>query len=135
MRLSLALALKAAGLAWRPAPGDRFAVTRTEMLDDTFYLADMVIEARELEGGTIFAFNGTTEWALDSVAQEFTVWLPSETQLRGALGERFASLSRGADGFTVTLSDGRHFTDPDPEDAYARALLGTLDTGPAGDGR
>lgn len=34
--LSLALRLKDAGLAWRPRPGDRFAVTRTEMLDDTF---------------------------------------------------------------------------------------------------
>lgn len=129
LALSLALRLKEAGLQWRPAPGDRFAVTRTEMLDDTFYLADMVIEARELDSGTIFAFNGTTEWALDSVAQEFTVWIPSEGQLRAALGERFASLERGEDGFTVTLRDGRRFEDSDPENAYGSALLGALRAG------
>ncbi len=124
--LSLALRLKDAGLAWRPRPGDRFAVTRTEMLDDTFYLADMVIEARHLETGTIFAFNGTTEWALDSVAQEHTVWIPSEGQLREALGARFAGLNRDADGFVVTLTDGARFHDPDVENAYGSAVLAVL---------
>ena len=124
--LSLALELRSAGLTWRPADGDRFAVTRTEMLDDVFHLADMVVEARRLETGTIFAFNGTTEWALDSVAQDDSVWLPSERQLREALADRFASLRREADGFVVTLDDGSTHGDPEPENAYGRALLATL---------
>lgn len=124
--LTLALHLRDAGLNWRPSPGDRFVVTNTELVDDVFHLADMVIEARELESGTIFAFNGTTEWALDSVAQERTVWLPTEAQLRSQLGTRFASLTRADDGFVVTLDDGTEFGDRDPENAYAQALLAAL---------
>lgn len=126
--LSLALQLRDAGLVWRPAPGDRFVVTATEMIDDLLYLSDMVIQPRELETGTIFAFNGTTEWALDSVAQERTVWLPHEGQLRTALGDAFGSLTR-SDGYTVgAVVDGREvqFHDHDPENAYARALVAVL---------
>lgn len=124
--LTLALKLRDAGLVWRPAPGDRFVVTNTELVDDVFHLADMVIEARELESGTIFAFNGTTEWALDSVAQERTVWLPTEAQLRTALGSHFRTLSRDEAGFIVTLDDGGEHGDRDAENAYAHALLATL---------
>lgn len=123
--LTLALALRDAGLLWHPRPGDRFVVTRTEMIDDVFYLADMVIEARHLETGTIFAFNGTTEWALDSVAQESTVWLPDEGQLRAALGQRFVSLSRDG-AFVVYLDDGTSHRDSEAENAYAAALLAVL---------
>lgn len=124
--LTLALKLRDAGLAWRPQAGDRFVVTNTELVDDVFHLADMVIETRELETGTIFAFNGTTEWALDSVAQERTVWLPNEAQLRAALGQRFRSLTREAPVHVVALDDGSEFSDADPENAYALALLATL---------
>lgn len=126
--LSLALQLRDAGLVWRPAPGDRFVVTATEMIDDLLYLSDMVIQPRELETGTIFAFNGTTEWALDSVAQERTVWLPHEGQLRAALGDAFVSLTR-SDGHTVdamVAGRSRQFHDADPENAYARALVAVL---------
>ncbi len=86
--LSLALALRESGLQWVPQAGDRFTVSAPEMADDVFHLADMVVEARQLSTGTIFAFNGTTEWALDSVEQEKTVWLPGETHLRMALAGR-----------------------------------------------
>ena len=124
--LSLALRLKDAGLAWRPRPGDRFAVTRTEMLDDTFYLADMVIEARHLETGTIFAFNGTTEWALDSVPADKALWLPREDQLRDALGDHFRELTAVPGGFAVVLADESRHLDIDAERAYARAVLRVL---------
>ncbi|MBB1482543.1 pilus assembly protein CpaE [Tessaracoccus sp. MC1865] len=124
--LTLALALRDAGLAWVPSPGDRFAVTRTEMIDDVFYLADMVIEARPLETGTLFAFNGTTEWALDSVPQSATVWLPDENQLRMALDDTFVTLRREGRDFVVELADGSTHRDPDAENAYAAALLATL---------
>ena len=124
--LTLALALRDAGLEWQPSPGDRFVITCTEMIDDVFYLADMVIEARHLETGTIFAFNGTTEWALDSVAQESTAWLPDEGQLRAALGTRFRGLTRDGADFVVELDDGSTHRDPDAENAYASALLALL---------
>lgn len=125
--LSLALALRDAGLQWTPAAGDRFVVASAELVDEVFHIADMVIEVRRLETGTIFAFNGTTEWALDSVAQERTVWLPDEGQLRHALGSAFRGLRR-EDGYVVTLDDGREFHDRDPENAYAGALLAVLQT-------
>lgn len=128
--LSLALQLRDAGLAWHPVPGDRFIVTATEMIDDLLYLSDMVIQPRELDTGTIFAFNGTTEWALDSVAQERTVWLPHEGQLRAALGDAFRSLTR-TEGYTVTAQVGGtelRFHDHDPENAYAKALLAALES-------
>ncbi|WP_040283268.1 hypothetical protein [Tessaracoccus massiliensis] len=129
--LTLALALRDAGLEWSPRPGDRFVVTRTEMIDDVFYLADMVIEARQLESGTIFAFNGTTEWALDSVTQEATVWLPDEGQLRAALGDRFVSLTCEGREVVVELDDGTVHRDEDAENAYAAALLLVLNSGHA----
>lgn len=127
--LSLAIALRDGGLVWHPSPGDRFTVTAPEMADDVFHVADMVIEARQLGTGTIFAFNGTTEWALDSVAQEKTVWLPDETHLRTALGPAFRQLTRRGDQHIVTVIDAggeRVFTEEDVENAYGRALLATL---------
>ena len=124
--LSLALELRSAGLTWRPADGDRFAVTRTEMLDDVFHLADMVVEARRLETGTIFAFNGTTEWALDSVDAARVLWLPREDQLRAQLGDAFNTLTAVPGGFVVTLTDGTRHLDIDAERAYARAVLHVL---------
>lgn len=124
--LTLALELRDAGLTWHPEPGDRFMVTNVEMLDDLFHLADMVIEARKLDTGTIFAFNGTTEWALDSVDQTKTVWFPAEGQLRVLLGGAFAALERRDGEFVVSLDDGRQFRDRDPENAYGRALLDQL---------
>ncbi len=132
--LSLALALRESGLRWHPRAGDRFTVSAPEMADDVFHLADMVIEARELASGTIFAFNGTTEWALDSVEQDKTVWLPDETHLRTALGPAFLRLSRRGDGYVVTTRDhGRaenDFCDAEVENAYAQALLEFLSTRP-----
>lgn len=124
--LSLALALRESGLRWHPQAGDRFTVAAPEMADDVFHLADMVIEARQLESGMIFAFNGTTEWALDSVEQEKTVWLPDETHLRTALGPTFVRLTRSEDEYVVTLAvDGTEndFSDAEVENAYGQALL------------
>lgn len=127
--LTLALELRDAGLSWHPRPGDRFVVTSTEMVDDTFHLADMVIEARHLDSGTIFSFNGTTEWALDSVEQDKTVWLPDEGQMRAELGDEFVSLTRRERDLVVTLRDGLDFRDRDAENAYAKALIAKLSTG------
>ena len=57
------------------------------------------------------------------------MWLPSEGQLRAALGPRFRRLEPIGDGFAVVVTgpggEERHL-DVDAERAYARALLATL---------
>lgn len=127
--LDLARALRAAGLDWTPAAGDRFIVPDREMDDEVFVISDMAIEVHEYAAGREIGFNGTTEWALDSVEQQAVVWLPRETQLRELLGESFVRLERGADGYLVeTVHDGTPglHRDTDVESAYARAVLAQL---------
>lgn len=88
----LAQALRDAGVRWSPAAGDRFVIPQPELDGEVFTLSEMTIEAREYPTGTILGFNGTTEWALDSVAQDDALWLPREDQLRELLGRTFVSL-------------------------------------------
>ena len=99
--------------------------------EQVFAVSDMVVEVREVPRGRLLAFNGTTEWALDSILQADVLWLPREDQLRALLGEGFVSLSATPDGYAVVVDDGgtlsRH-VDVDPECAYARALLALLAT-------
>jgi hypothetical protein len=125
----LALALRAAGLAWRPRSGDRFQLDEPEFEADVFTVSEMTIEPREYPTGRILAFNGTTEWALDSVALEDALWLPHESQLREMLGRSFRALRRLADTFEVEIEvsgAARVFEHPEPADAYALALLEQL---------
>ena len=125
--LQLAQALRSAGLAWRPQRGDTFMVPDRDLDDEVFVLSDMVIEQQDVPGGPpILAFNGTTEWALDSLEAHDAVWLPREDQLRDLLGDSFVSLERAdgpVGGWVVTLADGRRHVDVDAVCAYARALL------------
>lgn len=127
----LASALRDAGLRWRPAAGDRFVIPQPELDGELFTLSEMTIEAREYPTGTILGFNGTTEWALDSVAQEDALWLPREDQLRDLLGATFVSLAVERDGeavhhvVTTRTHDGaeeRHEAAV-AADAYGAALL------------
>jgi hypothetical protein len=117
-------------LSWTPANGDMFFVPRPEIADAVFTVSDMVVELIVQHGESRFHFNGTVEWALDSVEYDGVVWLPREEQLRDLLGRFFLSLDHSADGFVVTVSGpGRAFhTEPEPvaADAYARALLYVL---------
>ena len=113
----LARALRDSGLVWRPRAGDAFRIDRVEADDELFILSDMTVEAHEFSTGTVLGFNGTTEWALDSVAIDEALWHPHEHQLREALGPAFVSL---APGFTVTAATAA--------DAYAKALLRILDS-------
>jgi 5-formaminoimidazole-4-carboxamide-1-beta-D-ribofuranosyl 5'-monophosphate synthetase len=71
---------------WVPVPGDRFVIAREGLLDDVFMVAEMVVEVGHVAGHGLVRFNGTTEWALDSIAQDDIVWIPREDQLRGLLG-------------------------------------------------
>ena len=123
----LALALRDAGLVWHPASGDRFQLDEPEFEADVYTVSEMTIEPRSFPTGVILAFNGTTEWALDSVDLDQALWLPREDQLRELLGDRLASVHRTDSGWEVRYAAGdgtRHtVTDADLECAYALALL------------
>lgn len=127
--IDIARRLQDAGLRWVPADGDVFIIDNTQLRDEAFMLSSMVIETgRSRTGESLFRFNGTTEWALDSVEQEDALWVPREDQLRRALGEHFIALRREADGsFTASLrtadGTGRDVPAPNAEDALAGALL------------
>jgi hypothetical protein len=127
--VELARALHDAGLRWAPARGDSFVMPDRGMDADVFVLSDMTIEVQHQPAGPVIGFNGTTEWALDSIEQAEALWLPAEHQLREHLGDAFAGLAPTGDGYRVTLRvdgatsgyDGR-----DPAEAYALALLDLL---------
>ena len=139
LSLELALALRAAGVSWSPEPGDAFVVPGRDLDDQVFVVSDMVIQTVKIpHGPVILAFNGTTEWALDSLEAREAVWLPREDQLRRLLGVAFVSLERltgEPSGYTVTAgtADGpvRH-ADVTAEAAYARAVLGVASSAGSG---
>jgi hypothetical protein len=129
LSIALARALHDAGLQWTPARGDSFVMPGRDMDSDVFVLSDMTIEVHQFPAGPVIGFNGTTEWALDSVEQSEALWVPAEHQLRELLGDAFAGLAPTGDGYRVTLRvDGATcgFDGPDPVEAYARALLHLL---------
>jgi hypothetical protein len=124
--------LAARGLQWQPDSGDRFFVPDRDLDDEVFVVSGMSVEVSDLPSGAEMRFNGTVEWALDSIAQSEVIWLPREEQMREALGERFLRLESVTGGYAVVLVDGsspdaevRH-VDIDAERAYARALLSVL---------
>jgi hypothetical protein len=129
------------GVPWMPAAGDRFLVPDRDF-DEPFIVSEMVIEVRDLPGGRLIRFNGTTEWALDSVPADEVLWVPWEHQLRSLLGERFAAMERvpmdeelgEVEGYAVVLTDGSRHVDVDPERAYAHAVLVVLQATPGGTG-
>ncbi|WP_309127819.1 pilus assembly protein CpaE [Microbacterium sp.] len=127
----LAVALRDAGLVWHPASGDRFQLDLPDTVEleveaEIFTVSEMTIEARRTPTGTDLAFNGTTEWALDSVRLADAVWLPREDQLRELLRGTFRRLVRLTDSFLVEVEiagEILRFEHPDPSEGYGRALL------------
>lgn len=104
--LDLARRLRDAGLEWHPRHGDRFVIPDRDMDDESFLVAPMVVEVRDVAASRLIAFNGTTEWALDSLIISEVVWLPGETALRHALGEHFRALRRDGDEWVVEVTHG-----------------------------
>ena len=104
------------------------------MDDDVFVVSDMVVDVHDLPGGRVIGFNGTVEWALDSIAATDVVWMPREDQLRDRLGDAFVRLeavpSPGPPSWLVVVrrgSDELRHVDVEAERAYGRALLALLD--------
>ena len=127
----LALRLRDAGLVWHPESGDRFQLdlpsnVEADIEADTFTVSDMTIEPHDYPTGTILGFNGTTEWALDSVSIGDAVWLPREDQLRELLRATFRRLRRLPDAYEVEIElrgETLRFEHPDASEAYGMALL------------
>ncbi|MGH8892787.1 MAG: pilus assembly protein CpaE [Actinomycetes bacterium] len=127
--IEIAKALREAGLRWSPTRGDHFVVMDRDMDDDVFVLSDMTIEVHDFPTGPVIGFNGTTEWALDSLDKGDALWLPSEHQLRALLGDAFVRLERSGPAYDVIVSfdgDRRTTRAGDPADAYGLALLERL---------
>jgi hypothetical protein len=127
--LQVARELQDAGLAWKPAPGDRFTIPDRDLDDDVFFLSNMTIEVHALPEGRVIGFNGTTEWAMDDVELSEALWLPREDQLRELLGGTFVSLQRSDPGYSVSvtlLGESRVFSASTAALAYAAALLHLL---------
>ncbi|WP_433792061.1 pilus assembly protein CpaE [Actinoplanes sp. CA-252034] len=127
--VEVASQLKAAGLAWKPQLGDRFAVPERDLDDEVFVLSNMTIQVHDRPEGRIIGFNGTTEWALDDVDLDEALWLPREDQLRELLGGTFRSLHQDQDTHTVRtelLGHHQEFSAATAAGAYAAALLHLL---------
>jgi hypothetical protein len=136
---ALARQLADSGLVWTPASGDAFQISlgnedSADFEGDVFTASDMTIEAYVHPTGTVLGFNGTTEWALDSVALEDALWLPREEQLRELLGGTFHCLERSVSDrgrvvYTVRAqrdgSDAASASD-DPSEAYGLAVLALI---------
>ncbi len=129
----LATALRDAGLAWTPTKGDWFVIPDRGLDQLEFVVSDMVVETRRMAfDRQLLAFNGTTEWAMDTLAASEALWLPREDQLREVLGEAFMGLEHipgETPGYAVTMLLGdteRRYVDVDVEAAYARAALALL---------
>jgi hypothetical protein len=130
---ALASELRTAGLRWDPISGDAFQIASSDFEGDVFTVSDMTIEPHRYPTGTILGFNGTTEWALDSVALDDALWLPREDQLRDLLGRAFVALAREPRGagavYRVTTRavdwEAQYEAD-DAAEAYGLALLALI---------
>jgi hypothetical protein len=128
--VDLARTLRDAGLRWHPATGDRFVIDKPGVDEDVYTVSEMTVERHDYPSGVELGFNGTTEWALDSVAAAESLWLPREDQLRDLLGPSFVGLTRSLgsdDRVTWTVAARiagaeRTFVATDPAVAYGEAL-------------
>jgi hypothetical protein len=130
LSVNLAARLREAGLAWKPAPGDRFVIPDRGLDEEVFVLSNMTIQVHVVPEGEVIGFNGTTEWALDDVEKEEAVWVPREDQLRTLLGGCFHRLERTGGQYAVEVDVvGRpaRFVADEAADAYGLALLHLID--------
>lgn len=127
LTIELARRLLESGVEWTPATGDRFVLPVPGMEGDVFVISELTVDVHHFSSGDVLGFNGTTEWALDSIEQSKAIWLPREDQLRELVGDGFVGLERVEGGYAVVLRTGsgteERCIDIDTERAYARAVL------------
>lgn len=136
LSLGAAQQLKEAGLEWKPAPLDYFAIPLPGFEDQVFVINNMTIMAEPIRGRLAITFHGTVEWALDHVWVGEVVWLPREDQLRELLEERLLGEPQPALVFSTTRLGYRceiryqgqklSFESFSASDTYAEALLYVL---------
>ncbi len=131
--VQLAKNLRAAGLNWHPRPFDFFHIPDRDLDHRKFVIADLSVDIQTLADGiAAITFNGAVEWSLDYILQQDVVWLPTESQIREALGALTRSLERTDRGWkcTIAISDGsesHHASSA--SDAYGLAALSLLNRG------
>lgn len=133
LTVEIARKLRTLGLQWQPESGDRFLIDKADLDGQVFTVSELTVEPHKFDTGTILGFNGTTEWALDSVAIEGTLWLPREDQLRSLLGSSFRRLEHSGSHFVVVVEvPGREellrFEALTAADAYGWAVVAFLET-------
>ncbi len=128
--VELAARLREAGVTWEPASGDRFAIPDRQLDGEVFVVSQMSIDTVRIGSHQLVRFQGTTEWALDSLDKDEVVWLPHESQLRALLGPAFRSLTCTEVGYAVEVVTSRgdvvREVAGDAECSYALALLDLL---------
>jgi hypothetical protein len=132
LSLETAQKLKIAGLTWLPAIYDFFAIPDRSMDEHVFVISDMLVTVEMLQGLQVVSFQGSSEWALDSLVTTDAVWLPTETQLRQALEAALLVFSRpelrlssGLMGCKVEFQFSgqvQSFEHSDASEAYAASL-------------
>lgn len=139
IEITLAHQLRDAGLVWKPAPLDFFAVPGGHMDNDVFVISDQAAFLQLLNGYPALSFHGSAEWALDYILLNEVVWIPTETQLRTQIEQRITvdapfKLERTGEGYQCTVST-QTFTAASGDAALAQALLQLLhdDTRPIDD--
>lgn len=136
--LALARELKSAGLVWKPAYNDFFAIPESDLDDRVFVLTDMMAAQTLLRGWPAITFHGTSEWAMDYILLHEVVWMPSEEQLRQELVFALDQVEK-VTKLTLTLQEnGRYhlaitfqqqpltFAAPTAAEVYGQALLHIL---------
>jgi hypothetical protein len=136
LSIETARKLRAAGLPWAPALHDFFAIPEHGLEDRLFVISDLPVNIAELQGQSVFTFEGAVEWALDYIVTTDAVWLPTEAQLRRMVESRMPeeagillNLTCLAEGYRVTIQPAGqplHFSATSAEEAYAAALLHLL---------
>lgn len=125
----LAQALQEAGLRWQPRLHDRFIIPDRDLDGKIFALNDLSTEIHEFGPLQAITFNGAVEWSLDWILSEEVVWLPTEAQLREAMGDSFVALERTMADWRCRYRVGgeeRVAEAASGADAYGRALLDIL---------
>jgi hypothetical protein len=138
LSLEFAIQLKTAGLAWKPALHDFFAVPGRGLDNQLFVIADMLANQEKILGASVVAFQGASEWALDYLLTTEAVWVPSEAQLRRLILERLPegqslnlTVSRDMSACAIHVEDeDLIFEAASAPEAYGQALLHILRRSP-----
>ena len=135
--LSTGKKLKDAGLVWKPSINDYFVISDRGMDDKVFVISDIQVSVEILYKMQVVSFQGTSEWALDSLVISEVVWLPREDQLRVLLeteliksdSPEFQLLSNLRGCHLNMICDGveYHYQNRSASEVYAQALLEFLE--------